>query len=63
MTLARVLRAQRPERILVELADEEHLRTFERVLAEWPLSQYIAPARYLVLPADEYVRPSELEAR
>jgi hypothetical protein len=46
----------------VELADGEHLKALERVLAEWPLGQYIAPARSLVLPADEHVRPADLEA-
>ncbi len=60
--LARVLREQRPERILVELTDADHLRALERVLAEWPLGQYIAPGRNLVLPADAGVRAEDLEA-
>lgn len=61
VTLARVLRERRPERILVELANGEHLKALERVLAEYPLGQYVAAARSLVLPADEHVRPADLE--
>ena len=62
IALARLLRERRPERVLVELADGEHLKALERVLAEWPLGQYVVAARSLVLPADEQVRPVDLEA-
>ncbi len=60
--LARLLRERRPRRILVRLADGGHLAPLERALAEWPLGRYVVPARCLVLPADEDVRPAELEA-
>ena len=62
-TLARLLREQRPERILVELPSEEHLKTLERVLAQWPLGRYLEPARSLLLPEDAGVRPEDLETR
>ena len=62
VSLARLLRERRPERILVELADGEHLKALERVLVEWPLGQYVAVARNLLLPADANLRPGELEA-
>jgi hypothetical protein len=62
VTLARLLRDRRADRILVVLVDREHLKMLERVLAEWPLGQYVAAARSLVLPADEHVSPAELEA-
>lgn len=62
IALARLLRERRPERILVELADGEHLRALERVLAEWPLGQYVVVARNVVVPADEHVKPADLES-
>ena len=62
VSLARLLRERRPERILVELADGEHLKALVRVLAEWPLGQYVEPVRSLLLPADANLRPEELEA-
>ena len=62
VTLARLLRERRPERILVELADGDHLQALQRVLVEWPLGQYVSTARSLVLPGDGCADPAQLEA-
>ena len=61
VSLVRLLREHRPERILVELASREHLEAFERGVLEPPLSQYVAPGRSLLLPADALLRPEDLE--
>jgi hypothetical protein len=50
--LARLLRERRPERIFVDLRDATHLATFEKVLSEWPLAQYVAAGRAIRLPQD-----------
>ena len=39
--LARLIRAQRPQGVLVELADATHRPALLRALAEWPLAQYV----------------------
>lgn len=61
VSLARLLRGRRPERILVVLASGEHLEAFGRGLLEPPLSQYVEPGRSLLLPSDALVRPEDLE--
>jgi hypothetical protein len=45
--LARVIREQGPQGVLIELADAAHQPALRRALAEWPLAQYVrleAPA-------------------
>jgi G3E family GTPase len=39
--LARVIREQRPQGVLIELADASHQPALLRALAEWPLAQYV----------------------
>ena len=41
--LARLIRAQRPQGVLVELPDAAHRPALLRALAEWPLAQYVRP--------------------
>jgi hypothetical protein len=40
--LARLIREERPQGVLIELANADHLPALRRALAEWPLSQYVA---------------------
>jgi hypothetical protein len=60
--MARLLRTRRPERVLVELPDPAHDVTLVRALAEWPLVQYVEPARTIRLPEDAALAPESLEA-
>ena len=39
--MARLLREQRPQGVVIELADASHLPALRRALAEWPLAQYV----------------------
>jgi hypothetical protein len=39
--IARLLRQQRPQGVLIELADASHLAALRKALAEWPLAQYV----------------------
>ena len=60
--LVRLLRAQRPARVLVRLVDAAHQAAFDRVLREWPLAQHVVPARAIHLPEDAALTPEALEA-
>ncbi len=60
--LARLLREQRPARVLVGYVEPAHEAAFERALAEWPLAQYLTPGRRLQLPEDVNLEARELEA-
>lgn len=60
VSLARLLRDEKPTRVFVELPDASHLAAFRRALAEWPLSQYLRPARALRLPEDAAIDSDEL---
>ncbi len=62
VALTRMLREQRPRRVLLELADEQHLSALHRALTEWPLSQYVEPGRTIRLPQDEELAPEALGA-
>jgi hypothetical protein len=44
VALTRLLRERRPVRVYVELPDAAHAEQLARVLGEWPLSRYVAPA-------------------
>jgi hypothetical protein len=44
VALTRLLRERRPARVYVEMPDAAHAAQLARVLTEWPLSQYVAPA-------------------
>ena len=61
VTLARLLREEKPERVFIELPDTAHLGAFGRVLGEWPLSRYLRVARSLHLPQDASLPPDELD--
>ncbi|MDA0225118.1 MAG: hypothetical protein O2975_03280 [Proteobacteria bacterium] len=61
VTLARILRAQRPSRILVVTAVETHARAALATLREPPLAAYIIGGRALCLPQDSAVLPGDLE--
>lgn len=60
VTLARLLRDVAPERVLLELADEQHLRALQRALGEWPLSRYVEAGRVIRLPEDGAIAPDAL---
>ena len=62
IALTRMLRVQRPRRVLIELADEQHLSALHRALTEWPLSQYLEPGRTIRLPQDDELAPEALGA-
>lgn len=62
VALTRILREQRPRRVLIELANERHLGALHRALTEWPLSQYVEPGRTIRLPQDEDLAPETLGA-
>lgn len=62
ITLARLLREVAPERVLLELADEQHLQALQRALGEWPLSRYVEPGRVIRLPGDGAIAPEALGA-
>ena len=40
--VARLIREERPQGVLIEVADAGHLAALRRALAEWPLSDYVA---------------------
>lgn len=44
VVLARLVRAQRPARIYLELPDASHAPQLAAVLDQWPLSQYLVRA-------------------
>jgi hypothetical protein len=60
VSLVRLLRERKPERVFVEVADEAHIRTFTRVLGEWPLAQYIEAGRAIRLPEESALDPATL---
>jgi len=60
--LARLLREQQPVRVLVGVVEPSHHRAFERVLAGWPLAQYVVPGRALRIPEDAALAPEALDA-
>jgi hypothetical protein len=60
--LARLLRDRRPARVLVGLVEPPHQAALERVLASWPLVQYVVLGRALSLPQDAAVTPETLDA-
>ena len=62
VVLTRILREQRPHRVLIELADERHLGNLQRALTECPLSQYVEPGRTIRLPQDDQLAPEALGA-
>ena len=59
--LARLLREQRPARVLVGFVDSSHGAALARVLANWPLAQYVVPGRALSVPEDAALEPEALE--
>lgn len=60
--LARLLREQRPVRVLVGFVEPSHRASLERVLTSWPLAQYVVPGRVLDLPQDAALSPEALDA-
>lgn len=62
INLARLLREVAPERVLLELVDEQHLQVLQRTLGEWPLSRYVEPGRVIRLPGDGAIAPEALGA-
>jgi len=62
VTLARLLRDAAPDRVLLELADEQHLRALQRALGDWPLVRYVEAARVIRLPEDGAIAPEALGA-
>lgn len=63
VSLTRLLRDRKPERVFIELSDEAHLSTFARVVAEWPLAQYVQSARPVRLPEDRLLAAERLASR
>jgi hypothetical protein len=55
-----LLREAAPEHVLLELADEQHLRRVQRALGEWPLANYVEAGRVIRLPADGAITPEAL---
>jgi hypothetical protein len=60
LALVRLLRESKPERVLLELADETHLASLQRALGEWPLARYVELARVIRLPQDCALAPETL---
>jgi hypothetical protein len=60
--LARLLREQDPARVLIGVVEPSHRGALERVLAAWPLAQYVVLGRALRLPEDAALTPEALEA-
>jgi len=60
--LTRLLREQRPKRVLLELGELRHLVALHRALGVWPLSQYVEVGRSIQLPQDEALVPEMLGA-
>ncbi len=61
VSLARLLREEKPARVLVELPDATHLAVMRKALGEWPLSRYLRPARTLQLPRDAAITIEAIE--
>jgi hypothetical protein len=59
--LAQLLRERRPARVLIGLCAAAHRAALERVLASWPLAQYVLAARALSVPEDAAIAPEALE--
>jgi len=59
--LARLLREQRPARVLIGFVEASHGAALERVLSSWPLAQYVVPGRTLSVPEDATLEPEALE--
>jgi hypothetical protein len=59
--LAQLLRKRRPDRVLIGFVEPSHQAALERVLASWPLAQYIVPARALSVPEDAELTAEMLE--
>jgi hypothetical protein len=62
ITLTRLLRDARPERVLLELTDEQHLSGLQQVLGEWPLARYVESGRVIRVPRDCEITPEALGA-
>lgn len=62
VALARLLRGSRPARVLLELADEQHLAALQRALAELPLADYVEFGGVISLPRDREIAPEALGA-
>lgn len=62
IALARLLREAKPGRVLLELADEQHLPGLRRVLSEWPLARYVESGRVICVPRDCEIAPEALGA-
>lgn len=62
IALARLLRGARPGRVLLELADGQHLAALRRALGELPLARYVESARVISLPRDSEIAPETLGA-
>jgi len=60
--LARLIRERRPTRVLIGFCASGHRAALDRVLASWPLAQYVLPARALSVPEDAAIAPEALEA-
>jgi hypothetical protein len=60
IALARLLREVSPDRVLLELPDEQHLNALARALTEWPLSRYVETGRVIKLPDDAAMTPETL---
>lgn len=60
--LARLLREQRPARVLIGYVEPAHEAALERALASWPLAQYVARRRTLQVPDDVDLDAGELDA-
>lgn len=60
IALARLLRNARPKRVLLELADEQHLTGLQRALREWPLARYVELCRVISVPRDGEIAPEVL---
>lgn len=60
--LARLLRERHPSCVLIGVIEPQHLPGVERVLATWPLVQYVVPGRALRVPEDATLSPDILDA-
>lgn len=49
ITLARLIRERRPERIFVELANGDHLAALQKAMTDWPLYRYVQAERPVIL--------------
>jgi len=60
--LVKLLREERPARVLIGLVDPSHRAALERMLAGWPFSNHVVPGRALSVPQDTSLTPEALEA-